>query len=139
MELIINQCPVVDPKPGTEPSEPEPTQNSDPVPVCLSSGSTLITVTGTNLQTIQEPKVRAKYGGVETSNVRHQLELRLLFIVLPLRPLHPPLPLQYCTVVNDSTMTCLAPGLVYNKPDPPEGALRPDEFGFILDQVLAGF
>uniref|UniRef100_A0A3Q0RGV9 Plexin A3 n=1 Tax=Amphilophus citrinellus TaxID=61819 RepID=A0A3Q0RGV9_AMPCI len=59
-------------------------------------------MTGTNLHTIQEPKVRAKYGGVETNN--------------------------YCTVVNDSTMTCLAPGLVYTKPDPPEGALRPDEF-----------
>ncbi|MED6258391.1 Plexin A3, partial [Ataeniobius toweri] len=72
-------------------------------------GSTVITVTGTHLQTIQEPKVRAKYGGVETNN--------------------------YCTVVNDSTMTCLAPGLIYNKPNPPDGALRPDEFGFIFDQV----
>lgn len=30
----------------------------------------MITVTGTNLLTIQEPKVRAKYGGVETNNVR---------------------------------------------------------------------
>lgn len=38
--------------------------------VCLRSGSTMITVTGTNLLTIQEPKVRAKYGGVETNNVR---------------------------------------------------------------------
>lgn len=43
--------------------------------------------------------------------------------------------LQFCTVVNDSTMTCLAPGLIYSKPNPPEGALRPDEFGFIFDQV----
>uniref|UniRef100_A0A3B3ZTW5 Plexin-A3 n=1 Tax=Periophthalmus magnuspinnatus TaxID=409849 RepID=A0A3B3ZTW5_9GOBI len=75
----------------------------------ILNGSTVITVTGTNLMTIQEPKVRAKYGGVETSN--------------------------FCTVVNDSTMTCLAPGLVYTKPSPPEGALRPDEFGFIFDQV----
>lgn len=32
-------------------------------------------------------------------------------------------------------MTCLAPGLVYSKPNQPEGALRPDEFGFIFDQV----
>eukprot|EP00064_Thunnus_orientalis_P026259 superscaffoldBa00016030_g26753 len=32
-------------------------------------------------------------------------------------------------------MTCLAPGLMYSKPNPPEGALRPDEFGFIFDQV----
>lgn len=38
--------------------------------LCLHSGSTIITVTGTNLLTIQEPKVRAKYGGVETNNVR---------------------------------------------------------------------
>ncbi|XP_031698178.1 plexin A3-like, partial [Anarrhichthys ocellatus] len=36
----------------------------------ILNGSTVITVTGTNLQTIQEPKVRAKYGGVETNNVR---------------------------------------------------------------------
>ncbi|KAG7224369.1 hypothetical protein INR49_004711 [Caranx melampygus] len=75
----------------------------------ILNGSTPITVTGTNLLTIQEPKVRAKYGGVETNN--------------------------FCTVVNDSTMTCMAPGLVYGKPNPPEGALRPDEFGFIFDQV----
>lgn len=42
---------------------------------------------------------------------------------------------QFCSVVNDSTMTCLAPGLAYSKPNPPEGALHPDEFGFIFDQV----
>uniref|UniRef100_A0A674PF06 Plexin-A3 n=1 Tax=Takifugu rubripes TaxID=31033 RepID=A0A674PF06_TAKRU len=75
----------------------------------ILNGSTMITVTGTNLLTIQEPKVRAKYGGVETNN--------------------------FCTLVNDSTMTCLAPGLVYNKSVPPEGALHPEEFGFIFDQV----
>lgn len=34
-------------------------------------------------------------------------------------------------------MTCLAPGLIYGKPHPPEGALHPDEFGFIFDQVAA--
>lgn len=34
-------------------------------------------------------------------------------------------------------MTCLAPGLIYSKPHPPEGALHPDEFGFIFDQVAA--
>lgn len=39
--------------------------------LCVHSGSTVITVTGTNLLTIQEPKVRAKYGGVETVNVSH--------------------------------------------------------------------
>uniref|UniRef100_A0A8C1RF72 Plexin-A3 n=1 Tax=Cyprinus carpio TaxID=7962 RepID=A0A8C1RF72_CYPCA len=36
----------------------------------IINGSTTLTVTGTNLLTIQEPKVRAKYGGVETTNVK---------------------------------------------------------------------
>uniref|UniRef100_A0A8C9UYV3 Plexin A3 n=1 Tax=Scleropages formosus TaxID=113540 RepID=A0A8C9UYV3_SCLFO len=77
----------------------------------IINGSTPITVTGSNLLTIQEPKVRAKYGGVETINV--------------------------CTVVNDSVMTCLAPGIVYTKRQAPESGLHPDEFGFILDHVTA--
>uniref|UniRef100_A0AAR2LBR8 Sema domain-containing protein n=1 Tax=Pygocentrus nattereri TaxID=42514 RepID=A0AAR2LBR8_PYGNA len=75
----------------------------------IINGSTSLTVTGTHLLTIQEPKVRAKYGGVETTNV--------------------------CTVVNDSTMTCLAPPIVYTKRQAPESGLHPDEFGFILDHV----
>uniref|UniRef100_A0A8C6PW23 Plexin A3 n=1 Tax=Nothobranchius furzeri TaxID=105023 RepID=A0A8C6PW23_NOTFU len=61
----------------------------------ILNGSTVITVTGTNLLTIQEPKVRAKYGGVETNNVR-------------------------CVLTSS---------------EPFSGALRPDEFGFIFDQV----
>ncbi|TRY72813.1 hypothetical protein DNTS_009514 [Danionella cerebrum] len=77
----------------------------------IINGSTILTVTGSNLLTIQEPKVRAKYGGVETTNV--------------------------CTVVNDSVMTCLAPGIVYTKRQAPESGLHPDEFGFILDHVSA--
>nr|XP_023682466.1 plexin-A3 [Paramormyrops kingsleyae] len=77
----------------------------------IVNGSTTITVMGNNLLTIQEPKVRAKYGGVETTNV--------------------------CTVMNDSTMTCLAPGIVYTKRQVPESGLHPDEFGFILDHVTA--
>ncbi|KAB5567206.1 hypothetical protein PHYPO_G00230120 [Pangasianodon hypophthalmus] len=75
----------------------------------IINGSTSLTVTGTHLLTIQEPKVRAKYGGVETTNV--------------------------CTVVNDSTMTCLAPPIVYTKRQVPEIGVHPDEFGFILDHV----
>ncbi|XP_046895788.1 plexin A3 [Hypomesus transpacificus] len=76
----------------------------------IVNGSTLITVTGTNLLTIQEPKVRSKYGGVETINV--------------------------CTVVSDQVMTCLAPGIIYTRPhSAPEGGLHPDEFGLILDHV----
>ncbi|KAI2661910.1 Plexin A3 [Labeo rohita] len=58
-----------------------------------------------------EPKVRAKYGGVETTNV--------------------------CTVVNDSVMTCLAPGIIYTKRQVPDCGVHPDEFGFILDHVSA--
>lgn len=46
--------------------------------VCFDSGSTTLTVTGTNLLTIQEPKVRAKYGGVETTNVSSRPAVLLL-------------------------------------------------------------
>lgn len=46
--------------------------------VCSDSGSTTLTVTGTNLLTIQEPKVRAKYGGVETTNVSSRPAVLLL-------------------------------------------------------------
>ncbi|XP_076857395.1 LOW QUALITY PROTEIN: plexin A3 [Brachyhypopomus gauderio] len=75
----------------------------------IINGSTSLSVTGTHLLTVQEPRVRAKYNGVETTNV--------------------------CTVVNDSTMTCLAPPIVYTKRHcVPEG-LHPDEFGFIMDNV----
>ncbi|XP_016295597.1 plexin A3 [Sinocyclocheilus anshuiensis] len=77
----------------------------------IINGSTTLTVTGTNLLTIQEPKVRAKYGGVETTNV--------------------------CTLVNDSVMTCLAPGIIYTKRQVPDCGVHPDEFGFILDHVSA--
>ncbi|KAG5838863.1 hypothetical protein ANANG_G00228160 [Anguilla anguilla] len=77
----------------------------------IMNGSTSITVTGTNLLTIQEPKVRAKYGGVETTNV--------------------------CSVVNESVMTCLAPGIVHAKRQVPESGVHPDEFGFVLDHVTA--
>ncbi|KAJ3583199.1 hypothetical protein NHX12_034201 [Muraenolepis orangiensis] len=87
----------------------DPTINSIEPNWSILNGSTVLTVTGSNLLTIQEPKVRAKYAGVETINV--------------------------CKAVNDSVMTCLAPGLVYNNPSPLEGPLHPDEFGFILDQV----
>uniref|UniRef100_A0A8C9VF54 Plexin A3 n=1 Tax=Scleropages formosus TaxID=113540 RepID=A0A8C9VF54_SCLFO len=40
----------------------------------IINGSTPITVTGSNLLTIQEPKVRAKYGGVETINVSGKMQ-----------------------------------------------------------------
>ncbi|XP_058873462.1 plexin A3 isoform X2 [Acipenser ruthenus] len=75
----------------------------------IFNGSTPLTVTGSNLLTIQEPRVRAKYGGFETTNA--------------------------CRVFNDSVMTCSAPGIVYMKRGIPESSQRPDEFGFILDNV----
>ncbi|MGH0142473.1 UNVERIFIED_CONTAM: hypothetical protein FKN15_013407 [Acipenser sinensis] len=40
-----------------------------------------------------------------------------------------------CRVFNDSVMTCSAPGIVYMKRGIPESSQRPDEFGFILDNV----
>lgn len=40
-------------------------------------------------------------------------------------------------MVNDSVMTCLAPGIIYTKRQAPESGLHPDEFGFILDHVSA--
>lgn len=40
-------------------------------------------------------------------------------------------------MVNDSVMTCLAPGIIYTKIQAPESGLHPDEYGFILDHVAA--
>lgn len=42
-----------------------------------SSGGTFLTVTGTNLATVREPRIRAKYGGVERENVSPPLPVRL--------------------------------------------------------------
>ncbi|XP_078520777.1 plexin-A3 [Lissotriton helveticus] len=76
----------------------------------IFNGSTLITVSGTNLLTIQEPRVRAKFAGVENVNT--------------------------CEILNDTTMLCKAPGIVYGKKSiVPEDGVLPNEFGFILDNV----
>lgn len=37
--------------------------------LCPCSGGTLLTVSGTNLATIREPKIRAKYGQAESFHV----------------------------------------------------------------------
>ncbi|XP_058873044.1 LOW QUALITY PROTEIN: plexin A3-like [Acipenser ruthenus] len=87
----------------------DPTVSSVEPAWSIFNGSTPLTVTGSNLLTIQEPRVRAKYGGFETTNA--------------------------CRVVNDSVMTCSAPGIVYTKKAIPQSSQRPDEFGFILDNV----
>nr|XP_042717338.1 plexin-A3 [Chrysemys picta bellii] len=77
----------------------------------IVNGSTSLTVTGTRLLSIQEPRVRALYGGVETVNS--------------------------CRVLNDSLMLCQAPGIVPGGRELPAGGASPDEFGFLLDHVQA--
>lgn len=40
----------------------------------LFSGGTMLTITGTNLATIKEPKMRAKYGAAQSENVSGHLQ-----------------------------------------------------------------
>ncbi|KAL7988219.1 hypothetical protein Chor_007138, partial [Crotalus horridus] len=77
----------------------------------IANGSTSLTVSGTHLLTIQEPRVRAAYGGIETINS--------------------------CQVLNDSIMLCKAPGIIPQEQALPLGGAHPDEFGFLLDDVAA--
>uniref|UniRef100_A0A8B9FMV4 Plexin-A1 n=1 Tax=Amazona collaria TaxID=241587 RepID=A0A8B9FMV4_9PSIT len=77
----------------------------------INSGGTLLTVTGTNLATIKEPRIRAKYCSSERENS--------------------------CTVYNDTTMVCYAPSIDNPVRSPPEVGDRPDEIGFIMDNVQA--
>ncbi|KAM6300770.1 plexin-A1 [Aegotheles albertisi] len=77
----------------------------------INSGGTLLTVTGTNLATIKEPRIRAKYCSSEREN--------------------------NCTVYNDTTMVCYAPSIDNPLRSPPEVGDRPDEIGFIMDNVQA--
>ncbi|XP_072482928.1 plexin-A3 [Notamacropus eugenii] len=77
----------------------------------IFNGSTTITVTGTHLLTVQEPRVRAKYRGIETINT--------------------------CRVLNDTIMLCKAPGIFYGHSHPPSEGEHPDEFGFLMDHVQA--
>ncbi|XP_049981027.1 plexin-A3 isoform X3 [Alexandromys fortis] len=75
----------------------------------IINGSTAITVSGTHLLTVQEPRVRAKYRGIETTNT--------------------------CQVINDTAMLCKAPGIFLGHPQPRAQGEHPDEFGFLLDHV----
>uniref|UniRef100_A0A672NEP2 Plexin-A4 n=1 Tax=Sinocyclocheilus grahami TaxID=75366 RepID=A0A672NEP2_SINGR len=68
-----------------------------------------MTVTGTNLDIIQTPLIRAKYKNLETVNI--------------------------CQVLSPTTMQCMAPELPYSLSRQKEVPERPDEFGFILDNV----
>ncbi|ETE70480.1 Plexin-A1, partial [Ophiophagus hannah] len=77
----------------------------------IRSGGTLLTVTGTNLATIKAPRIRAKYGTAEKEN--------------------------NCTVYNDTIMVCYAPSIDNPVKSPSELGDRPDEIGFIMDNVQA--
>uniref|UniRef100_A0A8C1LMQ6 Plexin A4 n=1 Tax=Cyprinus carpio TaxID=7962 RepID=A0A8C1LMQ6_CYPCA len=75
----------------------------------IFSGNTPVTVTGTNLDIIQTPLIRAKYKNLETVNI--------------------------CQVLSPTIMQCMAPELPYSLNRQKEVPERPDEFGFILDNV----
>ncbi|KAK1166950.1 plexin-A4 [Acipenser oxyrinchus oxyrinchus] len=75
----------------------------------IISGNTPVTVSGTNLDIIQNPLIRAKYNGVETLNT--------------------------CEVLDSTTMICQTPELAVSSNHQSDIVERPDEFGFILDNV----
>uniref|UniRef100_A0A674E8G4 Plexin-A1 n=1 Tax=Salmo trutta TaxID=8032 RepID=A0A674E8G4_SALTR len=77
----------------------------------IASGGTLLTITGTNLATIREPKMRAKYGKAQSVN--------------------------NCTVLNNTVMVCLAPSVAVSEKAFSETGSGPDEIGFIMDDVRA--
>ncbi|XP_074980666.1 plexin-A4 isoform X2 [Caretta caretta] len=75
----------------------------------IISGNTPIAVWGTHLDLIQNPQIRAKHGGKEHVNI--------------------------CEVQNATEMTCQAPALAVDPNHQSELTERPEEFGFILDNV----
>lgn len=42
--------------------------------ISFSSGGTMLTITGTNLATIKEPRMRAKYGAAKSENVSSRIQ-----------------------------------------------------------------
>ncbi|XP_047217858.1 plexin-A1-like isoform X1 [Girardinichthys multiradiatus] len=75
----------------------------------IASGGTPLTVSGTNLATIREPKIRAKYGQAES--------------------------FHNCTVYNNSVMVCLAPSVADSELGFSDTGTGPDEIGFYMDNV----
>uniref|UniRef100_A0A8C4TUS3 Plexin-A2 n=1 Tax=Falco tinnunculus TaxID=100819 RepID=A0A8C4TUS3_FALTI len=75
----------------------------------IASGHTPLTVTGSNLDVIQDPRIRVKYNGKEFVNV--------------------------CKVVNATALACLAPPLTPDYRPGLDAVERPDEFGFIFNNV----
>ncbi|KAB5546494.1 hypothetical protein PHYPO_G00072730 [Pangasianodon hypophthalmus] len=77
----------------------------------IASGHTPLVVTGTNLDVVQEPRIRVKYGGHESVNV--------------------------CKVQNSTTMSCFAPSLAAEYTPGLDSVKHADEFGFIFNNVQA--
>ncbi|KAM6977172.1 plexin-A2 [Aplochiton taeniatus] len=77
----------------------------------IASGHTPLMVTGTNLDVVQEPRIRVKHGGQEAINV--------------------------CKVLNTTSMSCLAPSLTAEYRPGPDTVKHADEFGFIFNNVQA--
>ncbi|XP_051515288.1 plexin-A2-like [Myxocyprinus asiaticus] len=77
----------------------------------IASGHTPLVVTGTNLDVIQEPRIRIKYGGRESVNV--------------------------CKVLNTTSMSCFAPSLMAEYRPGLDSVKHADEFGFIFNNVQA--
>ncbi|XP_072521525.1 plexin-A2-like [Salminus brasiliensis] len=77
----------------------------------ITSGHTTLTVTGTNLDVVQEPRVRVKYAGHESVNV--------------------------CKVVNTTTISCFAPSLMADHTPGQDSVKHADEFGFVFNNVQA--
>ncbi|XP_038150741.1 plexin-A1-like isoform X1 [Cyprinodon tularosa] len=75
----------------------------------IASGGTPLTVSGTNLATIREPKIRAKYGQAES--------------------------FHNCTVYNNSVMVCIAPSVADSELGFSDTGSGPDEIGFYMDNV----
>uniref|UniRef100_A0A8C6WL71 Plexin A2 n=1 Tax=Neogobius melanostomus TaxID=47308 RepID=A0A8C6WL71_9GOBI len=77
----------------------------------IASGHTPLMVTGTNLDIIQEPRIRVKYAGRESVNV--------------------------CKVLNTTHMSCFAPSLLAEYLPGLDTVKHADEFGFIFNNVQA--
>uniref|UniRef100_A0A8C7RR24 Plexin-A2 n=1 Tax=Oncorhynchus mykiss TaxID=8022 RepID=A0A8C7RR24_ONCMY len=75
----------------------------------IASGHTPLMVTGTNLDVVQEPRIRVKYGGRESVNM--------------------------CKVLNSTSMSCVAPSLVAEYHPGLDTVKHADEFGFIFNNV----
>ncbi|TWW57111.1 Plexin-A2 Semaphorin receptor OCT [Takifugu flavidus] len=77
----------------------------------IASGHTPLLVTGTNLDVVQEPRIRVKYAGRESVNV--------------------------CKVLNMTSMSCFAPSLMVEYHPGLDTVKHADEFGFIFNNVQA--